>query len=98
MAQVEVKLILLTLDEVIRVTGQSRSSIYAKIKEGEFPAPVKIGSASRWSYRELEAWADAHIAARDAEAQAQRETSELIEEAQRTGRSMDAIYAERRAG
>ena len=98
MAEVEVKPILLTLDDVIRATGQSRSSIYAKIKSGEFPAPVKIGSASRWSYRELEEWAEAHIAARDAEEKAQRETDEIIAEAEATGRSVDRIYAERRVG
>jgi prophage regulatory protein len=40
-------------------TGLSRSTIYEKIGERTFPAPVKIGRASRWSTLELQHWMDA---------------------------------------
>lgn len=92
----ELKPLLVSLDEVTRLTGKRRSSIYSDVKAGTFPAPVKVGSASRWVYAEVEAWVMARIRERDGVEQ--RETQELIEEAQRTGRSMDELYAERRAG
>jgi prophage regulatory protein len=37
-------------------TGLSRSTIYEKISQGTFPAPIKIGRASRWSTIELRSW------------------------------------------
>ena len=61
--------ILLRRPEVQRRTGLSRSPLYARIKAGTFPAPVKLGShAVAWVESEVEAWIAAHIAARDQEA------------------------------
>jgi prophage regulatory protein len=37
---------ILRLPEVIRVTGESRSTIYKRIAEGSFPKPVKLGPKS----------------------------------------------------
>lgn len=37
---------ILRLPEVIKVTGRSRSSIYAGIKDGSFVQPIKIGRRS----------------------------------------------------
>lgn len=43
--------------EVERETGLSRSTIYAKIKQGVFPKPVSIGTAAvRWRLRDIQAW------------------------------------------
>lgn len=48
----------LRLPEVKRRTGLSRSSIYLRIKTGEFPAPVKLGGrAVGWVEEEISNWA-----------------------------------------
>jgi prophage regulatory protein len=48
----------LRLPEVKRRTGLSRSSIYLRIKTGEFPAPVKLGGrAVGWVEEEIASWA-----------------------------------------
>lgn len=47
----------LRLPEVIQLCGLSRSSIYAFIKKGAFPAPVPLGMASvGWLSGEIESW------------------------------------------
>jgi prophage regulatory protein len=46
----------LPFSAVQAATGLSRSTIYEKIGQGTFPAPIKIGRASRWSTLELRAW------------------------------------------
>lgn len=48
----------LRLPEVKRRTGLSRSSIYLRIKTGDFPAPIKLGGrAVGWVEEEITAWA-----------------------------------------
>ena len=48
---------LLRLPEVLRLTGLSRSTVYRKIKAGEFPRPVKLGKrAVGWREFEVIAW------------------------------------------
>jgi len=48
-------------------TGLSRSTIYERIKEGTFPAPVPLGTkAVGWIEAEIEEWAEARIAGRKA--------------------------------
>lgn len=48
---------LLRISDVIERTGLGRSTIYRKISEGTFPAPVKVGKAAvRWRESELSAW------------------------------------------
>lgn len=45
------------LKEVAKMTGLGRSSIYAQIKLGTFPAPRKIGrSANAWHEDDLLKW------------------------------------------
>lgn len=44
--------------------GTSRSFIYEEISKGTFPAPVKLGRASRWSAAEISEWMDARRRAR----------------------------------
>ena len=57
---------ILRLPAVKKKTGQSRSTIYEKVKHKEFPAPVKIGErAVGWVEAEVEAWVKDRITARD---------------------------------
>lgn len=53
---------LLRLDQVRARTGLSRSSVYAKVANGDFPKPVAIGSrAVAWVESEISAWIQARI-------------------------------------
>lgn len=53
---------LLRLNEVRKMTGKSRSSIYA---DPAFPKPVKIGArSSAWLMEEVDQWMQARIDAR----------------------------------
>jgi prophage regulatory protein len=54
------------LPQVIDRVGMARPTIYRMIQHGQFPAPVKVGSAALWSEAEVSAWLDARIAERDA--------------------------------
>ena len=45
-------------------TGLSRSSIYARIADGTFPKPIRIGPRSvAWLESDIEAWQAAQVAA-----------------------------------
>ena len=58
---------ILRLPQVEEVTGESRSTIYKRISEDEFPKPVKLGAKSvGWVEEEIAAYNEARIAARDA--------------------------------
>ena len=55
------------LPEVISRTGYRRTSIYEKIAEGTFPAPIKLGPrAVAWVSEEIDKWMDARVAERAA--------------------------------
>ena len=57
--------IFIRLPEVIKRTGYLRTSIYEKIAEGTFPAPIKLGPrAVAWVSEEIDKWMDARIAER----------------------------------
>lgn len=61
---------LIRIDEVLHICGLSRSSLYANIQSGNFPAQVKLSKkASAWLYSEVLAW----IAARAADRIGRRE-------------------------
>lgn len=48
---------LLRLPDVMRQTGLRRAAIYARIREGIFPPPVKIGKrAVAWPESEVQKW------------------------------------------
>ncbi|WJS98235.1 helix-turn-helix transcriptional regulator [Novosphingobium humi] len=48
---------LLRIADVMQKTALSRSYIYAKIKRGEFPAPISLGyKCSRWVSGDVDAW------------------------------------------
>lgn len=47
------------LRDVMRISALSRSTVYRRISEGRFPAPVRLGGrASAWSSAALQAWID----------------------------------------
>jgi prophage regulatory protein len=47
------------LRDVMRITALSRSTIYRRIAEGRFPAPVHLGGrASAWQCTSLQLWID----------------------------------------
>lgn len=58
----------LTLERLPAVkarTGLSRTEIYRKIANGQFPAPVKLGErASAWSAAEVDGWIRERLALR----------------------------------
>jgi len=56
---------LLRLPEVTKRTGLSRSFVYAEIKDGRFPKPVKITKrTSAWIESEIDEWIERRIAER----------------------------------
>lgn len=57
-------LVILRRRQVEARTGLSRSGIYARIKEGTFPAPVALGPrAVGWVDQEISAWIAGQIQA-----------------------------------
>ena len=65
-AQFKTALIILRRKDVEARTGLSRSTIYQRIKEGTFPAPIPLGSkAVGWVESEIEGFLVGCIAQRD---------------------------------
>jgi prophage regulatory protein len=51
---------LVRLSDVCKLVGLSRSSIYSRVSEGLFPAPVKLSDhCVRWRREDLDAWIQA---------------------------------------
>lgn len=51
------------LPAVMNATGLSRSTLYARVKLGEFPAPVKLGERSvAWPVESVRAWIAERVA------------------------------------
>ena len=55
---------LLPIEEVMARCALGRTAIYARIKNGSFPAPAKVGSSSRWLSTEVNGWVRAVMASR----------------------------------
>lgn len=54
---------LLRRPQVEELTGLSRSTIYAMIQRGDFPAPVQIGRrAVAWSEAAIQIWISTRLA------------------------------------
>ncbi|MFZ1567173.1 MAG: AlpA family phage regulatory protein [Thiolinea sp.] len=48
---------LLCMSDVVALTARQPSTVYANIKRGVFPAPIKCGTrASRWKLSEINAY------------------------------------------
>ena len=56
---------LVPIAEVKRMTGIGKSKLYASIRIGEFPAPVRCGCSSRWVLSEIGEWIRQRVVARD---------------------------------
>jgi prophage regulatory protein len=58
---------IIRLPEVMFMVGMKKTAIYDKIKEGAFPAPLKIGRMSGWLESDVQQWiaavAEEHAAA-----------------------------------
>lgn len=66
------------LNEVLTICGKSRSSLYEAIKEGKFPAPIKLqGRSSAWVRSEIQQWIQACIAASRVTTKACREQDQV---------------------
>ena len=62
--QIQNALVILRRKQVEARTGLSRSSIYAAIKAGTFPAPVALCEKSvGWLQHEVEGWIASRVAA-----------------------------------
>ena len=54
------------LPEVETKTGYKHSTIYRRISEGTFPAPIRLGpKAVGWLQEELDSWIADRVAERD---------------------------------
>ena len=63
---------LLRLPEVLDRIGLGRSRVYDLVKEGRFPAPVRLSDrAIAWVESEVDCWCQARVDERDAEASSQ---------------------------
>jgi len=48
---------LLKIADVVHETSLHRATIYRRIKEGEFPPPIRLGKLRvAWAERDIEAW------------------------------------------
>lgn len=54
---------LIRLPQVKAMVGLGRSSIYDKIKRGEFPKQIKLGRSSGWVEAEVQEWISEQIQA-----------------------------------
>lgn len=59
---------LISLSEVMDRVGLSKATVYKRIHDGDFPAPVHLGSTSRWVESEIDAWIQEQIETRNAAA------------------------------
>lgn len=60
--QLQNALSILRRNQVIARTGLSRSTIYQKIKDGEFPKQISLGArAVGWTSISIDEWIDAQI-------------------------------------
>lgn len=51
--------LLIPLDDVCRLVGLGRSQIYAMVRQGRFPRPVRLGRrCSRWRMAAVRGWVD----------------------------------------
>ena len=46
--------ILISIREVMLITGLSRATIYRKVRDDNFPKPIKLSGSVRWYKNEVE--------------------------------------------
>lgn len=47
---------MLRISSLVEKTGIPKSTIYAKMKNGLFPQPYKLGTSSFWKEQEIDEW------------------------------------------
>lgn len=47
---------LIDMERVIDLVGMRRTWVYDEIRAGRFPAPIKLGTASRWRLGDVRRW------------------------------------------
>ncbi len=48
------------MDEVSKLTGLARATIYKKVKDGSFPPPIRLGArAVGWRMSDIVTWLEA---------------------------------------
>jgi prophage regulatory protein len=47
---------IIRLPKVKELVGLGKTAIYDKIKEGDFPKPIKLGRASGWLEGDVQEW------------------------------------------
>ena len=56
------------MNELVVVVGRCRAAIYADIRAGQFPRPIRLGPrSSAWLCSEVEQWLEQRAAERDRE-------------------------------
>ena len=55
---------LLPITLVTKKVGLSKSTLWKQVKAKEFPQPIKIAGATRWSENEIDEWIEAKKANR----------------------------------
>lgn len=53
---------LLTAADLRSRTQLCRSTIYRQVRDGKFPAPIRVGRRTLWPAGAVEAWIDAQVA------------------------------------
>lgn len=46
----------LKMGDVVQATSLSKSALYHRVQTKDFPKPIKLGGASVWSERAVQAW------------------------------------------
>lgn len=54
---------IIRLPEVMNMTGLGKTTIYGRISDHTFPAPIKLGRASGWVEADVQQWIETQIAA-----------------------------------
>ncbi|MDV3469060.1 AlpA family transcriptional regulator [Stenotrophomonas sp. C3(2023)] len=66
MAATTPPVVFIRLPEVIRRTGMGKTTVYKRVRDGAFPAPVQLGEGMvAWIEAEVEAWQANIIAERE---------------------------------
>jgi len=50
--------LLLGIEGVVDIVSLSKRTVWRLVSAGEFPAPVKVGRASRWRVADIRQWVD----------------------------------------
>lgn len=52
---------IIRLPEVLGMVGMKKTAVYDKIKDGSFPAPLKLGRMSGWLESDIQQWIGSQV-------------------------------------